>query len=146
MLDETNFLILVKDYRQYAKMTYTYKIHTFSHATFLIDANEITGANERQQMTSIRLNNNTSFKGQNQLSKYICGFFHWYNYCYYLNPKKRSANWSFNAEIQNKMNEILKDEKFKIKMNANIKRTNDFEERNKFIEQKFSFSKTFEMD
>ena len=140
MLDETNFLTLVEDYRQYARMTYTHQTHTFSHAAFATDA----AGEEEQQTPPTRPNNNTSFKGQNQPPECVCGLLHWYNRCYYLNPKKRPANWSPNAEIQNKVNEALKDEKFKAKVNANIKRADDFEkERNKTNEQKPSHSGAF---
>ena len=128
MLNETNFLTLVKDYRLYARMINIHKIHVFSHAIFSIDANE------KRQTSSIRPNQNisakgdkTSFKKQNQSFECLCGLFHWYNRCYYLNFKKRSANWSPNVEIQNKVTETLKNEKFKTKIEVFIKRSNDFE-------------------
>ena len=131
LLENTTMNIhsVIDDFRNRMRLRKTKKSASASHSAFAVnEASQTEDSNKNSQ----KENKKPSFRGKSiEPAKCICGKKHWYSNCFYLNQKKRPSGWKANPEIQETVQNAMKEKDFKAKIDRVLKRNNDIEKKKK---------------
>ena len=138
--DDSLFNLITK-FRSHMKMMASRKLHHSTHSAFSASAQPQENQNPTNQNHSTNRNEGnrgrdrgrggyeTSFRSVNQPSECLCGVIHWWREYPYLNPVKRPTNWKADVETKKRVDEELKNEEFRRKIDQSFKGHNDFFQR-----------------
>lgn len=97
--------------------------------------NKGSGESHSAFSTNTSSSSNATFRGQtaHSLSKpqkpCICGDTHWYSDCFYLLPEKRPAGWTSKATKQKKVDDAMKNDQIRAKIEKALQRHKDWANR-----------------
>ena len=113
--EEKDFHPLIESFRKYVRLHQTQKNkNNNTHSAFATEQKK-----EGQGAT---------FNGQKTPPKCLCGSVHWYNDCYYLVPEKRPSNWTSRPQIQTQIDEAMKDQQLKAKVEKSLQRSKEIQQ------------------
>ena len=116
-----NIHTIIEEFRNRIRLRKTKKSAPASHSAFPV---------AETKESSKDSNKRPSFRGKSiEPAKCICGKKHWYSNCFYLNQKKRPSGWKADPEIQEKVQNAMKEKDFKAKVDRSLKRNNEIEKK-----------------
>ena len=87
-----------------------------THLTFSTSQKEKTSQQQKKKKKPSLFNEQNSSN-----RKCLCDFKHSFDVCYYLMSARRSENWTVNSDIQEKVDETMKNQTTKHRVNQSIK-------------------------
>ena len=117
---------IIEGFRQFIRLiqTKTGK-ESETHSAFAVS--------QETQETYMESTSETSFRGKKLVTPRtcLCGETHWFSECPYLNPEVRPANWRPDSATQTKVNEEMRREKTRDRVNKSLERNKAIAERQK---------------
>ena len=113
--EEKDFHPLIESFRKYVRLHQTQKnMNNNTHSAFATEKKK-----EGQGAT---------FNGQKTPPKCLCGSVHGYNDCYYLVLEKWPSNWTSRPQIQTQIDEAMKDQQLKAKVEKSLQRSKEIQQ------------------
>ena len=119
---------LIEKFRHTIRMFEKSKANFKSHFAFSLDGNSTSAFTlSSSNVKSKDENNRSSFRRKLvESSQCVCEEKHWFSECFYINSKSRILGWKSDSQVQKKITEVLKNKRFKEKVERVLKKNTEF--------------------